>query len=54
LSRDPLSVAVSAASWIWVVVYSVWVMKRLTKASNLWAISAAVVTLIALLVLGIL
>ena len=53
-SRDPLSVAVSAASWIWVVVYSVWVMKRLTKASNLWAISAAVVTLIALLVLGIL
>jgi hypothetical protein len=53
-SRDPLSVAVSAASWIWVVVYSVWVMKRLTKASNLWAISAAVVTVIALLVLGIL
>jgi hypothetical protein len=29
-------------------------MKRLTKAGNLWAISAAVVTVIALLVLGIL
>jgi hypothetical protein len=53
-SRDPLSVAVSAISWTWVVVYSVWAMKRLTKASNLWAISAAVVTVIALLVLGIL
>jgi hypothetical protein len=53
-SRDPLSFAVSAISWTWTVVYSVWAMKRLTKAGNLWAISAAVVTVIALLVLGIL
>jgi hypothetical protein len=53
-SRDPLSVAVSAVSWTWTVVYSVWAMKRLTKASDLWAILAAVVTVIALLVLGIL
>ncbi len=54
LNRDPLSAAVSAVSWTWMVVYSVWTMKRLTRASNLWAISAAVVTVTALLFLGIL
>ncbi len=54
VTRDPLSAAVSAASWTWTVAYSVWTMKRLTKASNLWAVSTAIVTLVALLVLGIL
>ena len=54
LARDPLSAAVSAISWNWMVVYSVWAMKKMTKASNLWAIFAATVTVIALLVLGIL
>ncbi len=52
--RDLLSVTVSAFSWIWMVVYSVWTMKKLTRAGNLWAVSAAAVTIIALLLLGIL
>ncbi len=54
VTRDPISAAVSAVSWTWTVIYSVWTMKRLTRASNLWAVSAAAVTIFALLVLGIL
>ncbi|MDJ0274015.1 MAG: hypothetical protein NYU90_02285 [Aigarchaeota archaeon] len=54
ISRDPVSIAASVASWLWLVVYSVWAMKRLTGSSGLWAFSAASVTLLVLLVLGIL
>ena len=54
ISRDPVSIAASVASWLWLVVHSVWAMKRLTGSSGLWAFSAASVTLLVLLVLGIL
>lgn len=52
--RDPVSLAASAASWLGLVVHSVWAMKRLTRASNAWAVSAAAVTLLVLLALGVL
>lgn len=52
--RDPVSLAASVASWLGLVVHSVWTLKRLTRASKAWAVSAAAVTSLVLLLLGIL